>query len=176
MRKQIISILLVFSLVMPVIFQIGLLFYHKSEVKKEIRRSLEEVVHNDDLVLMEFSDIEIHSQLKWEHEHEFMYQGEMYDVVYREQQGDKHLLWCYHDRKEKEIKEKITQFFAFGFQDDVQKNDSQKKLLQFYSGLYFYKAQIKLLQTQSTKELFIPESFNLIHTNIAPPVPPPKIG
>lgn len=143
----------------------------------DIRQSLEEeTTHKEDLVLWEFSDIEIHSKLKWKHDREFEYQGEMYDVVYREQKGNKHLLWCYHDCKEKEIKEKITRLFAFGFQDDVQKNDSQKKLLQFYSGLYFCNTQIQLSQNQTPKKYYIPESFHLILTNFSPPVPPPKTG
>lgn len=106
MRKQIIALVLIFSLVMPIIVQLGLLFQHKSS----IRKSIEESFDKEELILFEFSHQEI-KKLDWEHEREFKYQGNMYDVVQREQHGNKHFLWCYKDDKEKKLKEKSLIFW-----------------------------------------------------------------
>jgi len=154
---------------MPIIVQLGLLFQHKNSIRNSIAESFDK----EDMILFEFTHQEI-KKLDWEHEREFKYQGNMYDVVEQEQHGNKHLLWCYKDDKEKKLKEKITHFLAFGFDDDVQKNDSQKKLSNFYNGLYYQLNKQELIYFPfETQTLFL-DSFNLLKTYFPPSYPPPK--
>lgn len=154
---------------MPVILQLGILFHHK----KEVRESFKETLNKDDLVCFELTEQELQS-LEWEHEREFEFKGNMYDIVHREQDGKKHFLWCYKDDFEKELKKKITHFLAFGFDNDIQKNDNQKKLAHFFSGLYFETFSLKIECLALSIKKVIPTSFKLINTHLSPIEPPPK--
>jgi hypothetical protein len=53
-----------------------------------------------------------YSNLKWEHDQEFEHQGEMYDLVAKELQGDSIILQCIHDKKETSINKSIVKFIA----------------------------------------------------------------
>lgn len=147
----------------------GMLFHHK----KEIKEFFEEDLDKEELVCFEFSDQEIHS-LKWKHEKEFEYMDNMYDVVYREHDGNKHLLWCYKDDFERELKKKINHFLAFGSDNDIQKSDNKKKLSHFFQGLFFQNTKPELdYFTYSTKSEY-PDTTHLVSTDLSPVKPPPK--
>jgi len=154
---------------MPVIVQLGLLFQHKNSIRNSIEKSFEK----EELVLFEFTHQEI-KKLDWEHESEFKYQGNMYDVAEREQKADKCFLWCYKDDKEKKLKEKITHFLAFGFNDDVQKNESQKKLSNYFNALYFHINKIELKHFNYITQSLLTKKYNLLETYLDLFDPPPK--
>ncbi len=156
---------------MPVLVQLGLLFHHKYE----INNSLEERIIKEDLVFFEFSEEELES-LEWEHQSEFKYLGNMYDIVHRKKKGKSIQLWCYQDDFEKELKEKITRFFAFGFEDDLQKNEKQKKLTHFFKGLFYHHTDLSLEYNTYSIVLNHTYTMALIHSDVSPPHPPPKKG
>lgn len=149
----------------------GILFHHK----KEIEKSLEENIDKNELVYFEFSESELKS-LEWEHNKEFKHNGNMYDIVHREHNGNKHLLWCYKDDFERELKKKINHFLAFGFDDDIQKNNNQKKLSHFFHGLFFQSAKLKLDCFAFITITRYPGTFCLINVDLSPSYPPPKTG
>ena len=75
----------------------------KESVRKEILSS-----RKHELTKLTFSTEEI-DQLDWEEKDEFRYKGEMYDVVSMEKKGDKVIIFCLTDKKEKALKQAFAE-------------------------------------------------------------------
>jgi hypothetical protein len=71
---------------------------HKKEIKKQIRSQLS----NAELEIISLTDN--HQNIHWvKEEKEFIFNGEMYDVVRRETTGGKEIMYCINDKKEKAL-------------------------------------------------------------------------
>jgi len=68
-------------------------------VKSEMKAFLRNQEDNKDLIQIRFDKKEL-KQLHWEDEHEFRYQGEMYDVIEMKFQRQTVLIRCIADEKE----------------------------------------------------------------------------
>lgn len=94
-----------------------------AEVKKEMRA---EVLSHDESIAtrLVFTDNEL-KELQWEEESsEFVYRGEMYDVIKIQKDGGKTIVWCIDDRKETAL---ITTYLKFHKQSP-EKNPSNSLL------------------------------------------------
>jgi hypothetical protein len=84
------------------------LHLHRSQVKREILNNLPE----HELVYFEWS-AEKWASLEWEHEFEFRFRDEKYDVVRRvDLENGLTGIWCWPDREEKELEEKLSKVIA----------------------------------------------------------------
>jgi hypothetical protein len=88
LKTKVAAILLFLGLCAPVVLSFNYLRIQKKLIRKEVKHHLIEQTKLDDLVLLSFSVEESQEILKWKHEKEFEFDGEMYDVVKRESRDD----------------------------------------------------------------------------------------
>ncbi len=69
-------------------------------IQEAVQRKLEEGIPENELVKLTFSTSEINKVLRWEHEKEFEYNGQMYDVVEVTDVGDSLQYLCWWDKAE----------------------------------------------------------------------------
>lgn len=77
---------------------------HLNHVKAQIKRSLRRSGSRRGVVELTFTASQA-QQLEWEEEHEFRWQSEMYDVIEKRTEGDKVVIRCIADKKEKKLLE-----------------------------------------------------------------------
>ncbi len=69
-------------------------------MRRQVEKNLLNGVQSDQLVLLTFTKAECREKLRWEHSGEFEFNGQMFDIVKTEVQGDTLRYWCWWDRKE----------------------------------------------------------------------------
>lgn len=130
------------------------------------------------LRVFKFTREAVASQLRWEHAEEFEYQGQLYDVVERQQVGDTTVFKCWWDRKETQVKAQLEDLIAKTLKQHPPNQESQKRLQQFLTFLFFeaptfqWYAQPCPVGTEAPgwcQRRYVP-------FNTSPPTPPPKIG
>ena len=89
----------------------------------------------DDLVLFGFSQTELET-LRWEHDREFEYLGEMYDVVAYKIQGDTTWYWVWWDHKETRLNQHLEKLVAKAWAGDPQQKKNKDRLISFSKNLY----------------------------------------
>ena len=147
-------------------------FYYKNlGMQKTGEHSDEEVI---ELLIFNKEDIvENRIEFKWIHSREFKYNGEMYDIVKKEERDNKLFLYCINDKKEKKLEEE--------FEKKIQDNSSNSKHRQLSN-------QFNILLSepfQAEKLSFAPvhdfrpkvarsDFYNSVQLDI--PSPPPRIA
>jgi hypothetical protein len=162
-------------LIVPVVATYSWLQWHKCAVKKEVKSNMIVGINKKELVFFKFSNEEITSKLRWEHDSEFEYNNQMYDVVEKNISNDSTQLWCWSDYKETKLNKKLQGLLVTAFQNDSKSKDKQNEVYKFYNGLYF--------QPEFSWQPFIPSFYNkiticknLIYKSVSSLIslPPPK--
>lgn len=137
MKKQISSVVLLFILIVPAIATYSWLHQKKYAVKKEVKQALIAGIDKSELVFFKFSKSELNTKLHWEHNKEFEYNDQMYDVVERITEKDSVLLWCWWDSKETKLNKQLQQLLKVAFNADSTTKEKQIQVLIFYKGLFY---------------------------------------
>jgi hypothetical protein len=137
---RITPILLLAVLLLPLAGTYTAFKIRQYKIHKTIKRQIKRGVKEADLVLLKIHrdyEEKENSRFKRIHSKEFRFDGEMYDIVRQEQQGDTTFYWCVWD------KEETTLFADLGkmVQKAMGANPEQKKdsdqLSKFLSSLFF---------------------------------------
>jgi hypothetical protein len=175
--KKFFAIFLVITITAPFVGTYTWLQYKKYQVHEEIRLRIKAGVENRELNVFQFSKIETKSLLRWEHEKEFEYKGEMYDVVLSKEKGDSIIFFCLKDHKETSINQQIKLLVSIAIGQDQQQRENQKRLTWFSKSLYH-----ALLFSWSlphpnnhSKKGNTPYYSNYSSIHLPPPFPPPKM-
>jgi len=175
-RKTIASILLLTFLAPALV----LVSWHKVklyETKKQLKWKLAEAVHSSDLVLFKLTQAEANKQLNWEHEKEFEYQGEMYDVVKKETDGDTLFFYCWWDKKETKLNKKLEDLTTLIFQQNPDKQKNEQRILQYYKSLFsLSNRNWNAFQSCSKIEFIAPYVESTQKEYLETPSPPPKVS
>ena len=118
MKNYLVFILLLFCFGAPFYGTCFFLQHQKHVVKKEIKRQIIAGIDKKELVHLKFSGSELHAELYWEHEKEFEYAGEMYDVVEKITIGDTTHFWCWPDHQETGLNQKLRKLVNDNFKND----------------------------------------------------------
>lgn len=134
-----------------------------------------EGVDKEDLILLEFTKGETLTKLRWEHEKEFEYNAQMYDIVETIVAGNIIYYWCWLDKDETELKRQLGELGNKVFNTDPQKREKNDLLYNFYKSLFFSgRENLHLtLQPVTVKQ----RSLYCAHTvssHFQPPTPPPR--
>jgi hypothetical protein len=164
--RKLTSILLLFSLLV-LLFGYHLAFYFQiAAVKAEMLASLKNQQNHRDIITFHFNQ-RLALETEWENEHEFRYNGEMYDVVEKKQKGDQLVIRCIPDKKETTlIKE---------YQKNNKRNHSnsfvQLVITQFILPSEY---SVKLPQRSIAKSYFN-HSYTLLSRPSSIFIPPPEV-
>lgn len=120
----------------------GWMHWQKREVRHEVKEKLLADLPKEALVLLKFTQQEAEAQLDWEHEGEFEYQGQMYDLVEQEVRGDTLYFWCWPDQKETQLNQQLSQLTQNILMKIPQRQEKQLQLEYFYKSLFLQKAHL----------------------------------
>lgn len=137
MKRKISAILLIGALFLPVLATFMWLQHHKQVIRKEVKHRIIAGIDKDELVLLKFTDEAIGTQLRWEHDYEFEYKGEMYDIVESYKTGDTTYYWCWWDHRETHLNKKLASVVRHLMGNDKENKKKQKQLTVFLKSLYF---------------------------------------
>lgn len=172
--RTLLGIYLLACLTLPFVGTYIWLQQERAEVKRFVHEKLEKGVEPKELVTLTFSNSEL-NRLRWEHEREFEYQGQMYDVVEKKIQGDSIVYLCWWDHEETRLKEEMRKILAGAENDLPQQNDQQKRLNSFEKNLYVAKSSFleKNKMKELPKILFPPLLDGYVSPCLTPLTPPP---
>lgn len=175
MKKQLISFILLFILIVPAVATYTWLRQHKRAVKREVKWNMIAGVDKKELVFFTFSNKDIVTKLRWEHAKEFEYQTQMYDVVEKVVANDSTQLWCWWDHEETKLNKQLQRLLVGVFQNDLESKTKQNNVFKFYTLLFFqpefsWQPFIQLLNNKKTV------CIGLIYKSIPSIIslPPPK--
>ncbi|MBE0646285.1 MAG: hypothetical protein IH596_00720 [Bacteroidales bacterium] len=100
MVKRLLGFLFLFLLLFNfmgywVIFEVN-----RYQIRKEMESSS---AGKRPIEVIEISNTDSSSDLRWVNEHEFVYQGNLYDVIYTSPRSSKKVYYCIHDKKEQNL-------------------------------------------------------------------------
>jgi len=147
------------------------LYYKNLGMQKTGEHSDREMI---ELLIFNKEDIvENRIDFKWIHSREFKYNGDMYDIVKKEERDNQLFLYCINDKKEKKLEEEFAR--------KIQDNSSNSKLRQLSNQLNVLLSE----PVQAEKLSFAPvhdyrpevarsDFYNSVQLDI--PSPPPRIA
>ena len=106
------ALMLLFTLVAPTLSLYSWLRIRKATVKQEVEAFLEEDLPDSELQLLVFAHQEDIPGLRWEHEKEFEYRGQMYDISRSEVVGDSVYYWVWPDHAETALNQAMARVVA----------------------------------------------------------------
>ena len=165
---------MIFSILAPFASVVSYLHYQKKLIRKEVKKQIIAGIDKDKLVKLKFSKEEIQNKLKWKHAAEFEFNGEMYDIVDKEESGDSIIYRCWWDNKETELNKALGSLVALATGKHIFMKEIRQNLFSFYTSLYcnefhFISSDNHISEFRS---YFYCEIFRSL--KIKPPVPPPK--
>jgi hypothetical protein len=137
MKKQIISIILLFLLIAPAVVTYTWIQQRKRAVKKEVKWKMIAGIDKKELVLLKFSKTETTTELKWKHSKEFEFNNQMYDIVDKITTKDSVKYWCWWDFEETKLNQQLSKLLVNVYQNDIPTKEKQSQIIQFYKSLFF---------------------------------------
>ena len=173
--KRLFSILLISVILLP--FSGTYLFFHFKEIqiKKEVNVFIQNKIEEKDIITLRFSDKEIKTRLVWKHSREFIFEGNMYDIV--DQGVDGNITWyrCYRDHKETRLIKKKEKLVARAIGNDpAQKKQSERVKQIFKTSFQIKPFAWNINLPQPSIILFSIFHFPFSIFPPSPPVPPPE--
>lgn len=160
----------------PVVLTFNYLRIQKKIIRKEVKHFLIEETHLEELVLLCFSVRESKEVLKWNHEKEFEYNDEMYDVVKRESKGDSLYFWCWWDHEETKLNRQLDEWLSKALGTHSKHHKQQLRLKQFLQNLYHNRVEHKTPTKENIHIPYPPYVFIIKGAGKAPPLKPPEIA
>lgn len=117
----------------------GTYFYlslQQKAIQEAVKRKLKEGILENELVRLSFSKKEIPSLLKWEHDKEFEYNGQMYDVVEVTDIGDSLQYLCWWDKAETATKKNKQKLLHAGIDSSNPAKHFPLPFSDYYKSIY----------------------------------------
>lgn len=175
-KTNLTALLLLLSLLAPTLALYSWLQGKKFVHREEVSEWMEEDLPESELTLLVFSRSEAKSLLRWEHEREFEYRGQMYDLSKSEAKGDSLYYWVWPDHAETALNNALAQLAAGGQDLPTLPGGQTASIYQFFKTLFFdfFRPDVPsepVAVSESLSEvIFLPTGIAQI-----PPVPPPRI-
>lgn len=171
--RKISSFLLLMCFIAPLGFTFTILKVKQWQVREQIEREILQGMDKGELVQFTFSKAEAEA-LDWEHEREFMYNGQSYDVVEQEEVGDSVTYYVWWDKVETKIKNQLAELVAMAMNQDADQQQNQNQLEKLLKSLHYNGGAPEEQPFISVENNLFNEYINS-YTSLrwAPPVPPP---
>ena len=119
--------------------------YQKHQLKGRVKNQLLSQIDKKELVSLTFTSKQTASVLRWEHDKEFEYKGQMYDVVEVKSNGDTTTYICWWDHHETALNLQLSELVDMGIGQDPQNHKKQEQLKDFFKSIYFISSQFAFL-------------------------------
>jgi hypothetical protein len=152
------------------------LYMHKQQIMHKLKFEFLNEFRNEDLVKISVSTHPKNNELAWEHEREFEYRGEMYDVVRTVYDKDSIHYYCFNDKAECTLNSQLQEALNLMGIKDKKPKEHQGKLLEFYKNLYCTNS-ISFADTHPTAhDIIISTTYGYQSVYCANlPTPPPEL-
>ncbi len=128
------AVFLLFWLMLAPCLSILYLQHQRQKTRKTVKALLLKETPEEQLVHFHFRFNEL-QLLDWEKDHEFQYEGEMYDVVQADTLQDGIHYTCWWDHEESQLVRKLKKLLNKALQTDPENDDDEKLLSLFkYAG------------------------------------------
>ena len=173
--KRTTAILLFFALTFPFWGSLVVLHIQKKKVQREIKWSIAKGLPKSELTHLSFKSNEVDARVEWKHNKEFRFEGEMYDIVQKQQQGDSIHFWCWWDKEETLLNRKIEKLAYLALNGNETSNNQKNHFFRFLKLMNLPPDEIPSAQASEMKSrLTCDSSFDTILRNVSPDIPPPK--
>ncbi len=118
----------------------GTYFYltiQQKYIKEGVQNKIEEGIPINEMVKLTFSKSEIDKVLRWEHDKEFQYNGQMYDVVEVTDVGDSLQYLCWWDKAETATKKNKQDLLHTGIDTSNPGKHFPSTFSDYYKSIYF---------------------------------------
>ena len=171
--KSLVALLLLLCFTAPIGLTYAVLKWKQWQVKENIEQQILIGMDKGELLELTFS-IEDSKKLDWEHEREFVFEKQSYDVVESKIEGDSITYFVWWDKVETKIKHQMAELVSLAMNHDQQNQENQNRIENFFKTLY--PSGLVLFQPETTEIVSINIDFialNYCSPDWAPPVPPP---
>ncbi|HMR89199.1 MAG TPA: hypothetical protein PKD51_13655 [Saprospiraceae bacterium] len=173
------SNILILTLCLPMLVIWSYFMVKQQMVKNEVEEKRNEGFNKDVVKILTFAKKDIKTIVRWEHDREFEFLGEMYDVISSLESEDSITYTCYWDIEETKIKKQIVKLF---FNDNEKlpfQHEKEAKMIEYFKQFYTVgnvqilannlQQDISVKLLLNNKKFFIMQLFNVV------PHPPPEI-
>lgn len=169
--------MLLFSLGVPFWGTYTILQSQKKEVKEDVAEQLREGIDANELVLLKFSVSDSKKQLHWEHDREFEYKGQMYDLIETTVKGDSIWYKCLWDKEETRLNRQLEKLMTWVVGSAAEAGDSDEQFIflkpLYYQELTHWQARPSCVCVARVSYDFT--NLALIPIALAPPLLPPEV-
>lgn len=145
-----------------------LVFYiQRAALKSEMKAFLKDQKTHKDVVQISFSAEEL-KQLEWEGDDEFCFEGEMYDVIQKKEDGNRIVVLCIPDKNETALLNE--------YQKTHRRNTSNSATAQLFSIHFVLPDNYSLQLPQKNIEKYFAHYFFNLQNLASTVIPPPPDG
>jgi hypothetical protein len=155
---------------------VGLLHLQKRQIRKEIKTKLLAAISSDELVHLFIPKNQIQSVLIWEHDHEFEYQGEMYDIVEAIEHEEAIEYVCWWDHEETAINKKLQTLIALYKGKHPNEKEKEARVLHFFKAFFIESTISKKESSNSTIARIHRADEDFLYFLQKPPCAPPELS
>ncbi|MBK8505456.1 MAG: hypothetical protein IPL46_26610 [Saprospiraceae bacterium] len=165
------------ALVVPVTIIYTYFHWQEQILEATVAQRIKANIGHEHLVTLGFS-LRDASNLRWEHEHEFEYQGMMYDVMDRYTAGDSIYYHCWPDHEESLLKKNLYRSLALDFGENPGRKSQESRIFSFFKSLIDSRPCETLIQLEDLADSTVLEESKEHYKNlfISPPTPPPRLA
>lgn len=89
-----------------------------------------------EMVRLAFTEAQMKTDLRWEHDGEFEYKDQMYDIISREVKGDTTHFYAYWDKLESLVNSKLNELITLHFGGKSNQQDNSQLVVSLVKALY----------------------------------------
>jgi len=139
-----------------------------------VNEEIEEAVKADQLVLLSFTSEESSRQLRWIKPNEFQFEGKMYDIVKKAEDGLVTHYWCFYHQRETMLQDHLSKLISGIMEPCSQPENETLNFFSFLKDLYFQNLNLSDSNDFEKKLATTPYIDNHSSEIITPLSPPPK--
>lgn len=149
----------------------------QQHIRHEIKQQIKAGVPEDEIVLLKLSRTiqDNWDEFQWIHDHEFRYQGKMYDIVRQEDHGETTWFYCIRDEKETLLFARLDEQVKNEMQNMPGNDRQRERLMQWYNTLFFSETNTLTCLDPWYMDCSTPFYFHYTEWESPPDTPPPVI-
>jgi hypothetical protein len=168
------AVLLAVCLVAPPLLGWAWLSYQEYRLERTLVQRILRSADSSAFVQLRFAREAARHQLDWEHEGEFAYRGQMYDVVEVRETADSVFYRCWPDDAETALHRRLHAATARLLHHHPERRDRHQRLADFYQSLFVPPGRLRLCYTPPFEAgLGVATDYRWAQSRPQPATPPP---